>query len=203
MSLTISHAVTSGTFTLDGATHNVDNNVWVIGDDSECVVLDAPHDVDAIMECVGGRKVIAIICTHAHDDHIRFAPELRKAADAPLLMHPADKDIWELTHPGVAWDKDLADGDVIEVGGDNLHVIHTPGHSPGGVCVHVPSCKTVFTADTLFKGGPGATGQSFSDRKTIEKSIITRLFPLGDDVTVHTGHGDSTTLGEERRLLTQ
>ena len=82
----VDHAVTSGTFSLDGETFDVDNNVWVVGDDAECVVIDAPHSVPAILEVVGGREVTAIVLTHAHDDHVRVAPELaethRRAAPA-------------------------------------------------------------------------------------------------------------------------
>ncbi len=77
MSVRVDHAVVSGTFSLDGETHEVDNNVWVVGDDDQCLVIDAPHDVDAILEVVAGRAVKAIVCTHAHDDHVRVAPELR------------------------------------------------------------------------------------------------------------------------------
>ena len=89
----------SGTFTLDGETFDVDNNVWVIGDDEECVVVDAPHDVDAILAVVGGRKVKAIVCTHAHDDHVRVAPALREAVVAPILLHPDDKPLWDESKP--------------------------------------------------------------------------------------------------------
>ena len=95
----IDHLVTSGTFSLDGETFDVDNNVWVVGDDDECVVIDAPHDVDAIMDVVGDRRVRAIVCTHAHDDHVRYAPELADRTDAPIMLHPDDDEVWVLTHP--------------------------------------------------------------------------------------------------------
>lgn len=194
----IDHAVTSGTFSLDGETFDVDNNVWVIGDDSECIVLDAPHSVDAILEAVGGRTVKAIVCTHAHDDHIRMAPELAERTGAPIWLNPADTELWQQTHPDRQPDGELNDGDTITVGGATVHVLHTPGHSPGGVCLWVPTLNTVFTGDTLFQGGPGATGRSFSDKPTILTSIRERLFTLADDVVVHTGHGDSTTIGTEK-----
>ncbi|HEX8498520.1 MAG TPA: MBL fold metallo-hydrolase, partial [Actinomycetales bacterium] len=89
MSARIEKVVTSGTFSLDGGTWDVDNNVWVIGDDDQCVVIDAAHDADAIAAAVGGRTVKAVVCTHAHDDHVRVAPALSKAVDAPILLHPA------------------------------------------------------------------------------------------------------------------
>ena len=127
----IDHAVSSGTFSLDGETFDVDNNIWVIGDDDECVVIDAPHDVDDILAVVAGRKVKAIICTHAHDDHVRVAPELRERVSAPILLHPADKEVWELTHTDYLWDVDLEDGQTVKVGGAALKVLHTPGSRAG------------------------------------------------------------------------
>jgi glyoxylase-like metal-dependent hydrolase (beta-lactamase superfamily II) len=197
----IDHTVTSGTFSLDGETFDVDNNVWVVGDDAECVVIDAPHDVEAIMAVVGERRVKAIVCTHAHDDHVRVAPALRERTGAPILLHPDDRPLWELTHPDYLWDVDLADGQQIEVGGTSLTVLHTPGHAPGAVCLLVEDHGCVFTGDTLFQGGPGATGRSFSDRPTIEASIRRRLWALPDATVVHTGHGADTTIGAERAGL--
>lgn len=201
MTARVDHGVVSGTFSLDGETHEVDNNVWVIGDDAECVVIDAPHDVDAILSIVGDRQVKAILCTHAHDDHVRVAPALRDRVKAPILLHPDDRPLWELTHSDELWDVDLADGQVLTVAGTELRILHTPGHAPGAVCVHVPELGVVFTGDTLFSGGPGATGRSFSDRGVIEESIRARLFALPDETAVHTGHGDSTTIGAEAEAL--
>ncbi len=180
MNARVDHAVISGTFTLDGETFEVDNNVWVLGDDTECLVIDAPHSVDDIMTVVGDRKVTAIVCTHAHDDHVRVAPALRERTGAAILLHPADTPLWNLTHPDV---------------------LHTPGHSPGGVCLYAPALGAVFSGDTLFQGGPGATGRSFSDREVIEDSIRARLFALPDETVVHTGHGEDTTIGAERATL--
>ena len=194
----IDHATTSGTFSLDGETHQVDNNVWVLGDDVECVVIDAPHDVDAIMAVVGDRAVKAILCTHAHDDHVRAAPALRQRVHAPILLHPDDKPLWEQTHTDELWDVDLFDGQRVEVAGTTLTVLHTPGHAPGGVCFAALDLGCVFTGDTLFQGGPGATGRSYSDAGTLVGSIQTRLFSLPDDTVVHTGHGPDTTIGAER-----
>jgi glyoxylase-like metal-dependent hydrolase (beta-lactamase superfamily II) len=203
MAVRVDHAVTSGTFSLDGETFDVDNNVWVVGDDIECVVIDAPHSVDDILAVVGKRIVKAIVCTHAHDDHVRVAPALRDMVVAPILLHPDDRPLWEITHGapnGVApmWDIDLADGDLIEVAGTTLQVLHTPGHAPGAVCLYATDLACVFTGDTLFNGGPGATGRSFSDRPTLEESIRAKLFSLPDSTVVHTGHGEDTTIGAER-----
>ena len=201
MTARIEHAVVSGTFSLDGETFDVDNNVWVVGDDRECVVIDAPHDVAPILELVGERTVLAVLCTHAHDDHVRVAPELGRAVGAPVLLHPDDLPLWRLTHGSLPPDGDLADGQQVVVAGTTLQVLHTPGHSPGAVCFHAPELGVVFTGDTLFQGGPGATGRSFSDEPTIRDSIRRRLMTLPDDTVVHTGHGDDTTIGAEAAEL--
>ncbi len=193
----IDHTITSGTFSLDGETFEVDNNVWVVGDDSECVVIDAPHDVAAIREVIGDRRVLAILCTHAHDDHVRVAPELAAALSAPILLHPDDLEVWALTHDQPP-DGELTDGQAISVGDVALTVLHTPGHAPGAVCFSCPDLGVVFTGDTLFQGGPGATGRSFSDPDLIRQSIRERLLVLPDDTVVKTGHGDDTTIGAER-----
>ena len=202
----VDHAVSSGTFSLDGETHQVDNNIWVVGDDSECVVIDAPHSVEDILALVGERTVKAIVLTHAHDDHCRVAPALREAVNggsgAPIMLHPDDKPLWDLSHGETyLWDLDLADGVTIDVGGTSLQVLHTPGHAPGAVCLYAADLGCVFTGDTLFNGGPGATGRSFSDRPTIEASIRAKLLALPDETVVHTGHGDDTSIGAERAGL--
>ena len=201
MSARVDHAVTSGTFSLDGETFDVDNNVWLVGDDAECIVIDAPHDVDAIVAAVAGRTVKAIVCTHAHDDHVRVAPALREAVVAPILLHPDDEPLWALTHTDELWDVDLADGQQITVAGTTLTVLHTPGHAPGAVCLYAPDLGCVFTGDTLFHGGPGATGRSFSDRGVLEESIRAKLFELPDETVAHTGHGEDTTIGAEKAAL--
>lgn len=192
----VDHAVLSGTFSLDGATWDVDNNVWVIGDDSECVVIDAPHQADPIAELIGDRKLLAVLCTHAHDDHVTVAAELSDRFDAPVRLHPDDAVLWRMTYRHNAFDP-LADGETINVGGTQLQVLHTPGHAPGAVCFYAPNLSAVFTGDTLFHGGPGATGRSYSDFDTITASIRGRLLVLPPETVVHTGHGGDTTIGAE------
>lgn len=201
MSLRIDHVTVSGTFSLDGETFDVDNNVWVLGDDDECVVIDAPHDIDPILQLIGERKVLAILATHAHDDHVRVAPQLADATSAPILLHPYDLPVWNLTHPERRPDGELADRLTFTVAGETVAVLHTPGHAPGACCFYVPALRTVFTGDTLFHGGPGATGRSFSDYDTILRSIRYQLLALPDDTVVHTGHGASTTIGAEAKTI--
>lgn len=193
----IDKVTTSGTFSLDGGTWDVDNNVWLIGDENEVLVIDAAHDAAAITAAVAGRKVVAILSTHGHDDHIDAAPELAGATGAPILLHPADAHLWGMKHVHRQPDADLQDGQVISVADVEGTVLHTPGHSPGAVSVYFPALGAVFTGDTLFKGGPGATGRSFSDFPLIIESISSRLLQLPADTVVHTGHGDDTSIGAE------
>ena len=193
----VERLVTSGQFTLDGGTWDVDNNVWIVGDDTEVIVVDAAHDAAAIAEAVGDRRLTAIVCTHAHNDHIDAAPALADLTGAPIRLHPDDLPLWKLTHPDREPDALLADGQVVEVAGTGLTVLHTPGHAPGAVCLYAPGLGVVFTGDTLFQGGPGATGRSYSHFPTIITSIREKLLSLPPETRVLTGHGDATTIGAE------
>jgi glyoxylase-like metal-dependent hydrolase (beta-lactamase superfamily II) len=193
----IDRIVTSGVFSLDGQRFDVDNNVWLLGDDDEVLVVDAPHDATAIERAIGGRRVVAIVCTHAHNDHVNAAVDLRRAVGGRIMLHPGDLPLWRMTHPDDQPDDEIRDGAVVEVAGSPVRLITTPGHTPGGVCLHVPDDGVLFTGDTLFNGGPGATGRSFSDFPTILTSIRERLLTLPPETDVRTGHGDSTTIGAE------
>ena len=192
----IDRVVTHGTFELDGGSWEVDNNIWLVGGDDDVVVIDAALDAGPIIEAVRGRNVVAVVCTHGHNDHVTVAPQLGDALDAPVLLHPADEVLWRMTHPGKEF-RALQDGEVLNVAGTELRAIHTPGHSPGSTCLHAPELGAVFSGDTLFHGGPGATGRSYSDFPTILASISERLGKLPGDTVVYTGHGETTTIGGE------
>ncbi|MBE1536510.1 MBL fold metallo-hydrolase [Actinomadura algeriensis] len=197
MAAAIASCLTAGTFSLDGGTWDVENNVWIVGDENEAIVIDASHDDGAIRTALDGRRLVAIVSTHGHDDHVNAAPALSDATGAPVLLHPDDLMLWRQRHPDREPDGELADGQVITVGGTELTVLHTPGHSPGAVCLYAPGLRAVFSGDTLFNGGPGATGRSFSDFPTIITSIRERLLTLPEDTSVYTGHGEGTTIGAE------
>ncbi len=196
-SLRIDNLVTSGTFSLDGGTWDVDNNVWIIGTDSECIVIDPAHNAQAVADAVGDRAVTAILLTHGHDDHIRSVAEFRELSGAPVHLHRDDWMLWNDVYPEAEPDADITDGEEFSIGGSTLQALHTPGHSPGSVSFVLGAEDTVFTGDTLFNGGPGATGRSYSDFPTIVESIRTRLLTLPGQTVVRTGHGDSTTIGAE------
>jgi len=195
--MTIELVRTDGVFALDGGEWEVTNNIWLVGDDRSVLIVDAAHDADVIADAVNGRRVTAIALTHGHNDHINAAVALRELVDAPVLLHPADRMLWDAVHPGADPDGDLAAGDVLRAGPAELAVLSTPGHSPGCCCFHDVSGGYVFSGDTLFCGGPGATGRSFSDFPTIITSIREQLLTLPPETVVHTGHGESTTIGAE------
>jgi glyoxylase-like metal-dependent hydrolase (beta-lactamase superfamily II) len=190
----VERVVTSGIFSLDGEDFEVENNIWLVGDDESVVVIDAAHEAGPIADAVAGRRVDVIVCTHGHNDHINAAADLAERVGAPIAIHPADAELWAAVYPDRAPDRELAEGDVIR----GMTVLHTPGHSPGGVSLHAPDLDTVFSGDTLFNGGPGATGRSFSDRPTLLRSIEAKLLPLPEATVVRTGHGDDTTIGAEK-----
>lgn len=202
MSVRVDRVITSGLFALDGGEWEVDNNVWLVGDDHEVIVIDAAHNAAAIAEGVGGRAVKAIVCTHGHNDHINAAAELAdRVGGAPILLHADDSMLWTAEYPVRLPDGELRHGQDIRVGNETINVLHTPGHSPGGVCLHWASGGVVFSGDTLFNGGPGATGRSFSSYDLIVESIRSRLFTLPGTTIVNTGHGDSTNIGAEHSAL--
>jgi glyoxylase-like metal-dependent hydrolase (beta-lactamase superfamily II) len=196
--MAIELVTTDGIFALDGGEWEVTNNIWLVGDDREVTVFDAAHDAASIVDAISGRRVRAIVLTHGHNDHINAAVPLREVVDAPIFLHPDDRMLWDQVWPGESPDRNLEPGSMLTVGGHDLRVLHTPGHSPGCCCFHDVADGVVLSGDTLFCGGPGATGRSYSDETLILRSIRDTLLALPDQTVVHTGHGDSTTIGAER-----
>jgi glyoxylase-like metal-dependent hydrolase (beta-lactamase superfamily II) len=199
--VTIELVTTDGIFSLDGDDFDVTNNIWLVGNDREVIVIDAAHDASAIVEAINGRHVRAIALTHGHNDHINAAMPLQEIVDAPILLHAADRMLWEVVYPTASPDRDLVPGTSLGVAGHELGILHTPGHSPGCCCFYDADSGVVFSGDTLFCGGPGATGRSYSDEPTILQSIRDVLLSLPGHTVVHTGHGDSTTIADERERV--
>lgn len=193
----VERVITTGTFALDGGEWAVDNNIWLVGNDDEVLIIDAAHEAEPIIEAIEGRTVTAIVLTHGHNDHINASGVLQKATGAPRWIHDEDRMLWDAEFPDHAPDASLVDGQSIEIAGVTLQVLHTPGHAPGAVCLYNAGLGVLFSGDTLFDGGPGATGRSYSDFDTIVGSISERLLTLPAETLVLTGHGGSTTIGAE------
>jgi len=196
----IEQVLTAGVFSLDGADFEVDNNVWLLGDDAEVIVVDPAHDAGPILDAVAGRRVRAIVATHAHNDHISAAAPLAAATGAAVALHPADRMLWDMVSPQLS-PVPLSDGEGLDVAGQRWTVLHTPGHTPGGVCLYREGTPgeagVVISGDTLFRGGPGATGRSYSDFATLLSSIRRRLLVLPESTVVLPGHGDPTSVEAE------
>lgn len=194
--MAVEHLVTAGNKDPQGPKNHA-NNVWLVGDDQEVLVIDPAHDAQAVAEAVGGRKVVAVLVTHGHWDHSRSAPEFSQLVDAPVYLNEADAFLWEESCGDASFEH-LADGATFTAGGVSLEARHTPGHTPGSTCLWAPAEHCVFSGDTLFENGVGATRWAYSSEPQIYESIRERLMILPDDVAVHTGHGPSTSIGRER-----
>jgi glyoxylase-like metal-dependent hydrolase (beta-lactamase superfamily II) len=172
---------------------NMENNTYVLEcpDTHDALLIDGCFEADVILEGASGANVVAIVQTHGHSDHVQALPELVAALKVPVLAHPGD------TYPVPT--EELTDGQAIPFGNREAKVIHTPGHTPGGVCLLVGG--HLVSGDTLFPGGPGNTWGNRSAFDQIIGAVREKLFVLPDDTVVYPGHGRDTTIGSERPHL--
>jgi hydroxyacylglutathione hydrolase len=189
-------------------------NCYIVGDavTKQAIVIDPGGDAEALAEVVAGNelRVVAIVATHAHFDHIIAAEHLRALTGAPFYLHDADRVLldWMQTSgrlflgvelpPPPDVDQPAPEGEILTAGDVSLEVLHTPGHSPGSISLI--GRDAIFSGDTLFAGSVGRTDLPGGDMPTLLRAISDKLLEFGDDVPVYPGHGPSTTIGEERRF---
>jgi len=173
---------------------SLDNNVYVVSSGRQAIIVDAAAEADRILAAVEGLEVTAVLTTHGHHDHIGAVEVVTRELELPFRMHEADSEI-----AGLDPQAPIREGDEFLVGEISMRAIHTPGHTPGSTSFLIGT--HLFTGDTLFPGGPGATRFPYSSFDTIMTSLDEKLFRLGDDTTVYPGHGLPTTIGTERPHL--
>lgn len=198
----------------------LETNCWVVVDerDRDAAVIDPGDNLELIEEAVGDARVRAIVLTHAHFDHLGAVSGLVEKTAAPLLVHEADADRLTSSHPagtgGALFgfdghvappaDRTLSDGDTVAVGRIVLEVLHTPGHTQGGICLFASDPDGgdphLFSGDTLFAGSVGRTDFPGGDPRALSRSISEKLAGLTAATVVHPGHGPDTTISREARV---
>jgi glyoxylase-like metal-dependent hydrolase (beta-lactamase superfamily II) len=170
-------------------------NAWIIGDDEEVIVIDPGRDPDAVLEAVGDREVLAVICTHGHADHVAAALDVAARDEAPVALHPRDRLLWRDAHPQDRAEIEMADGGAFEVADVRLEVIHAPGHTDGSVCLYCEDLGVVFTGHALSADGPVPHDGEFPDFADQLNAIGAQLLTLPPGTRVLPGEGEETTIG--------
>ena len=178
------------------ATDASEANAWVIGDDDEVIVVDPGEDAAGILEMVGDREILAIICTHGHAGHVAAAVEIAARDEAPVALHRADRLHWRTAHPDVNPDIEMEGEGVFEVADVQLEVIHTRGHTAGSVSLYCADLGVVFTGDALLASGPAPHRGVFPDFPRQLSAIGDKLLDLPPDTRVLSGHGEESTIGD-------
>jgi glyoxylase-like metal-dependent hydrolase (beta-lactamase superfamily II) len=169
-------------------------DVWIIGDDEEVIVIDAGHDPARVLDAVGDREVLAVICTHGHADRVAAAVAVAERDEAPVALHPKDRLLWRDAHPADDADIEMEDGGIFDVADTSLEVIHAPGHTDGSVCLYCEDLGVVFTGHALTGSGPVRHDGEFADFAGQLTAIGERLLTLPSDTRVLPGQGQETTI---------
>jgi glyoxylase-like metal-dependent hydrolase (beta-lactamase superfamily II) len=173
-----------------------ETNAWLIGDDEEVIVIDPGEDSVSVLDRVGDREILAVICTHGHASHVAAAVEVAVRDEAPVALHRADRLLWRTAHGGADPEIEMADGGRFDVADAQLEVIHTAGHTPGSVSIYCEDLGVVFTGDALAANGPVPHEGVFADFPGQLTAIGERLLDLPARTRVLPGHGEESTIGD-------
>lgn len=189
----------------------LETNCWIVSDDQggPAIVVDPAGEPGVLLEALASRETAFVVLTHCHFDHLAAAKDVLAVTGAPLAAHEDDADyvtdvvgtggaLFGFTAVAPRVDRRLQAGDVVEAGEISFRVLHTPGHTPGGICLL--GHGHLFSGDTLFAGSVGRTDFPRGDARALASSIATQLATLADTIVVHPGHGPETTIGRERRV---
>lgn len=188
--------MTEGAVEIDGTEYKVENNTWIVGDDEEVIVIDPARDAEKILDQIGEREVLAVICTHGLPDHVGAAIEVASRDESVIALHPKDKPIWRETWSETWPDIEMEDEGVFGVGDVRLEVLETPGITMGGVCLYSEELEAVFTGKSLQADGPGKLGGEYPALADQLTSIGGRLFTLSAATRVLPNQGEETTIGD-------
>jgi len=176
-----------------------DVNAWIVGDDQEVIVIDPGRNAAAVLDAVGDREILAVICTHGHPAHTAAAVEVAGRDEAQVALHRRDRLAWREAHPDDDAEIEMEDGGIFEVGDTRLEVIHAPGHTPGSVCLYSEELGAVFSGDVLLASGPVPHDGEYPDFPAQLNAIGEHLLTLPGDTRVLPGHGEETTVAEAER----
>jgi glyoxylase-like metal-dependent hydrolase (beta-lactamase superfamily II) len=169
-------------------------NAWIVGDDDEVIVIDPGEDAAAVLDAVGDREVIAVICTHGHAGHSGAAVEVAKRDEAPVALHAAERLAWREVHSGDEPEIAMEDGGIFEVADVALEVLHAPGHSRGSCCLYCEQLDVVFAGDVVSENGPVPRRDGYPNWGKQLDAIGAQILTLPPDTRILPGHGDELTV---------
>jgi glyoxylase-like metal-dependent hydrolase (beta-lactamase superfamily II) len=179
---------------IDSVTVKGSATAWIVGDDEEVIVIDPGTDASAVLQAVGEREILAVICTHGHAAHTAAAVAVAERDESPVALHTADRVTWRETHSD-APDIEMEEGGSFEVSDVRLEVLHAPGHTPGSICLYCEELEVVFAGDVLGARGPVPHDGEYPDFPRQLSSIGAQVLTLPASTRVLPGHGEELTVG--------